>query len=155
MSDKTKTAEEIQKAANECNNKLQYDGRYQPNAVPLAFKLGFEFAYESIKAKIEELQKENVRLDQYLSDKELQYVNELGKNYNLIDVVKELQSQLSSAKYSIEDALKIIHTLMAYGNIRPVEGVVYPEGSHKETLEKAYLFLTNYQKPSGTNLATK
>lgn len=35
------------------------------------------------------------------------------------------------------EAVAIIETLMQYGNIRPIEGVVYPAGTHKEFLEKA------------------
>jgi len=37
----------------------------------------------------------------------------------------------------LNEAVSIIETLMQYGNIRPIEGVVYPAGTHKEFLEKA------------------
>jgi hypothetical protein len=37
----------------------------------------------------------------------------------------------------LNEAVSIIETLMQYGNIRPIEGVVYPAGTHKEFLHKA------------------
>lgn len=46
---------------------------------------------------------------------------------------------------SIDEAAEIMQTLMAYGNIRPIEGVVYPEGTHKEMLRKADEWLWRYR----------
>lgn len=46
---------------------------------------------------------------------------------------------------SIDEAAEIMQTLMAYGNIRPIEGVVYPEGTHKEMLRKAVEWLWRYR----------
>ena len=46
---------------------------------------------------------------------------------------------------SIDEAAEIMQTLMSYGNIRPIEGVVYPEGTHKEMLRKADLWLWRYR----------
>lgn len=44
-----------------------------------------------------------------------------------------------------DEAAEIMQTLMAYGNIRPIEGVVYPEGTHKEMLRKADEWLWRYR----------
>lgn len=41
------------------------------------------------------------------------------------------------ADTELNEAVSIIETLMQYGNIRPIEGVVYPAGTHKEFLHKA------------------
>jgi hypothetical protein len=46
---------------------------------------------------------------------------------------------------SIDEAAVIMQTLMSYGNIRPIEGVVYPEGTHKEMLRKADEWLWRYR----------
>mgnify|MGYP007089347590 CR=1 FL=1 len=46
---------------------------------------------------------------------------------------------------SLDEAAEIMQTLMAYGNIRPIEGVVYPEGTHKEILIKANEWLWRYR----------
>ena len=40
-------------------------------------------------------------------------------------------------------AIEIIETLLGYGGIRPIEGVRYPAGTHKEMLDKADLWLWN------------
>jgi len=45
----------------------------------------------------------------------------------------------------IDEAVKIIETLMAYGNIRPINGVIYPEGSHEEILKRANQWLCKYR----------
>ena len=46
---------------------------------------------------------------------------------------------------SIDEAAVIMRTLMSYGNIRPIEGVIYPEGTHKEMLRKADEWLWRYR----------
>lgn len=44
----------------------------------------------------------------------------------------------------LKEARIIISLLQAYGNIHPVEGVRYPEGTHKEILERAREWMNNY-----------
>lgn len=59
----------------------------------LKFKQIAELEYSISLAK-----KENEELAQQLSDKELEYVNEVGKTYNLIDVIKLSKAELTSVK---------------------------------------------------------
>lgn len=47
--------------------------------------------------------KENEELAQQLSDKELEYVNEVGKTYNLIDVIKLSKAELTSVKEQLTE----------------------------------------------------
>jgi hypothetical protein len=48
---------------------------------------------------------------------------------------------LLAADSELNEAVSIIETLMQYGNIRPIEGVSYPAGTHKQFLDKAAKWL--------------
>ena len=45
----------------------------------------------------------------------------------------------------MQEAIKIIETLKAYGMIHTVKGVIYPEGSHQEIIERADLWLWKHR----------
>lgn len=53
------------------------------------------------------------------------------------------RSQLQTGMYDKSEVIAIIETLMQYGNIRPIEGIRYSAGTHKEMLDKANLWLWN------------
>lgn len=57
--------------------------------------------------------------------------------------MKEAKPDTSSISntFVLSEAIDIIETLMQYGNIRPVEGVIYPAGTHKKYLDKAAKWL--------------
>lgn len=59
------------------------------------------------------------------------------KNVEDLRVSPAIAKPVLAAVSELNEAVSIIETLMQYGNIRPIEGVVYPAGTHKEFLEKA------------------
>ena len=50
-----------------------------------------------------------------------------------------------------QEAVSIIATLMQYGNIKPIRGVRYVQGTHEEFLEKAEQWLDKYRVLPPTN----
>lgn len=73
-----------------------------------------------------------------------------GEESKKVGMARKLISELITsngakpklAEFSeLNEAVSIIQTLMQYGNIRPIEGVVYSAGTHKEFLEKAAKWL--------------
>lgn len=57
-------------------------------------------------------------------------------------------------KLKAKEAVEIIELLMWYGNIQPIDGVIYPEGSHREALERAKEYLNKYRKQDKLNFYT-
>ena len=47
---------------------------------------------------------------------------------------------------SLSEAILIIENLIGYGKIHTVKGVVYPEGSHQDFIEKAERWLWKVRK---------
>lgn len=46
----------------------------------------------------------------------------------------------------LKEARIIISLLQTYGSIHPVKGVVYPEGTYEEILDRAREWMDNYDK---------
>lgn len=65
----------------------------------------------------------------------IEIVDDFGSDH--IFYIDRLDEFFKVKPSAIDEAIEIIETLMSYGNIRPIEGVVYPQGTHKEMLKKA------------------
>jgi len=55
---------------------------------------------------------------------------------------------MKSVEKQLEEIIEIMQTLMAYGKIRPIKGVEYPEGTHEEIIERADKWLYRNRKPN-------
>lgn len=55
---------------------------------------------------------------------------------------------MENVEKKLDEAIEIIQSLMAYGKIRPINGVRYPEGTHEEMIERADKWLYRNRKPN-------
>jgi len=89
----------------------------------------------------------------YTSETVVNEAAELWQSSNL-ERIKELEEELSKAQ-------QIIQTLMEYGNLKRVEGVIYGGASHSDYLIQAQLWLSNRRNktksilPDTNNTPTK
>ena len=71
-------------------------------------------------------------------------VNKAGNRSGLyvdLDIARALKEERDLLIVILNEAESIISVLMQYGNIRPIEGVIYPEGTHRQILDKALNWL--------------
>ena len=59
---------------------------------------------------------------------------------------------ISPVQQVSEETISIIETLMQYGNIHPIDGVIYPQGTHREFLKKASLWLDRSRTDKGEGM---
>lgn len=58
----------------------------------------------------------------------------------------ELYTLLPTATEQLKEAAEIIQNLKGFGMIHTVKGVVYPEGSHQDFIDRAEQWLYKYHK---------
>ena len=77
---------------------------------------------------------------QYLADKGCK---SNGQKYTAFEIVTMLNE---FAQEQVKEAAEIIQNLKAFGMIHTVKGVVYPEGSHQDFIDRAEQWLYKYHK---------
>lgn len=71
----------------------------------------------------------------------------MSKEINLLeDQSNELYTLLPTVTEQVKEAAEIIRNLKAFGMIHTVKGVVYPEGSHQDFIDRAEQWLYKYHK---------
>ena len=84
--------------------------------------------------------------EEYITDQQLHTIVDVPKQY-IKERTKINNLDIQSVNESCcINAVEIIQTLQAYGMIHTIEGVVYPQGSHREMIDKAKIWLHNYRK---------
>ena len=64
----------------------------------------------------------------------------------LKDQSNELYTLLPTVTIQVKEAAEIIQNLKAFGMIHTVKGVVYPDGSHQDFIDRAEQWLYKYHK---------
>lgn len=68
------------------------------------------------------------------------------ENHLLESESNELYTLLPTVTEQVKEASEIIQNLKAFGMIHTVKGVVYPEGSHQDFIDRAEQWLYKYHK---------
>ena len=127
---------------NEINR--QYPNGLNPYAHMVGFMEGFKKHNElttpppqSVSAEEILNKKESESHCAFVSKERIIILSAMEEYRNIpVKFTPEITAQEESDS-ELNEAVSIIETLMQYGNIRPIEGVVYPAGTHKEFLHKA------------------
>lgn len=108
------------------------------------------FSSKHLQSIIDGKLKEN---DEVYVECEYNKLYPMVQNYNIqIKLNKESNVTLHKInKNPNAEAIDIIETLMAYGNINLVEGVVYPQGSHSDYIKKAQNWLNENRQHAKIN----
>ncbi len=65
------------------------------------------------------------------------------------EFVKQALRNLLSAREDAARLAKIVRDLWTYGTLRPVDGVVYPTGTHRDVLDRARAALAAHEALGG------